>query len=146
MTVSTLGYRARVGIPLSALIVAVIGSAVNALIAWGGVSLGAAATGGLLPAAYIPATVVAAIGGAIGWHLINRYARDPRRVMRWLVPAFLVLSFIPDVIVGLSLGWLVTVTLMAMHVATITVGVTTYSRLMPLHPAGVPAPPEGSPA
>ncbi|GAA1056938.1 hypothetical protein GCM10017608_10460 [Agromyces luteolus] len=123
-------YRASKAIPLSAGIVALTASLANALIAWAGLALGAPATGGILPMSYITLTVIAAIAGAVGWHLINRYARRPRRVLTWLVPTFLVVSFVPDILVGISMGWILAVTLMIMHVATLAIGITVYARLM----------------
>lgn len=131
-TVTKPAYRAGAAIPLSAVIVAVAATLVNALIAFGAVSLGAEATGGLQPMSYIAFTVIAAIAGAVGWHLINRYAKRPGRVMRWLVPVFLVVSFIPDIVVGVSMGWLMAGALMLMHVATITIAVLSYRRFLPL--------------
>lgn len=125
-------YRVGTAIPLSAVIVAVTGSAANALVALASTSLGAESIGGLQAMAYISFTVIAAIAGAVGWHLINRYARRPARVMRWLVPTFLVISFVPDIFVGTQMGWLTAGALMCMHVLTITIAVLVYSRLMPL--------------
>lgn len=131
-TITQPGYRARTAITYSALIVAVAASTVNALIALGATALGAESTGGLQPIAYISFTVIAAIAGAAGWHIVNRRAARPAKVMRWLVPAFLVVSFIPDIAVGVAMGWLVAGALMLMHVATITIAVLTYRRFMPL--------------
>ena len=128
-------YRTGTAIAVSAALVALVGSLVNALIALGAVALGAPAEGGLQPMAYITFTVVAAIAGAVGWHIINRYARRPAQVMRWLVPAFLIVSFVPDIPVGLALGWLTAGALMLMHVATIVVAVVVYRRLLPLRAA-----------
>lgn len=128
-------YRTRTAIVLSAMIVAVAAGIVNALIALGAGALGADIEGGLQPIAYITFTIIAAIVGAAGWHIINRYTRRPADTMRWLVPAFLVVSFIPDIAVGAALGWLVAGSLMLMHVATITIAVLTYRRLMPVRTA-----------
>lgn len=131
-TISRADYRARTAITISALVVAVAASAVNALIALGATALGAESTGGLQPIAYISFTVVAAIAGAVGWHIINRRAGRPAKVMRWLVPAFLAVSFIPDIAVGIAMGWLVAGALSLMHVATISIAVVAYRRFMPL--------------
>lgn len=131
-TITSPDYRARTAIAFSAAIVAVAASAVNAVIAVGAVALGAEVAGGLQPIAYISLTVIAAIVGAIGWHLINRYTPRPVVVMRWLVPAFLVVSLIPTIPVGLVMGWLVAGALMLMHVATIVIAVLAYRRFMPL--------------
>lgn len=128
-------YRPTAAVPLSIAIVALLASAINALLAIAGSSIGASGPG-LQPIAYLSLTVVAAIGGAVGWHLIDRFAERPSRVMIWLVPSFLVLSFVPDILIGATggtgAGWLSATVLMLMHVATITIAILTYRRLMPL--------------
>jgi len=131
-TITKPDYRARTAIMLSALIVALAAGIVNALIALGAVALGAEVAGGLQPVAYLAFTVIAAIAGAAGWHMINRFTRRPASIMRWLVPAFLAVSFIPDIAVGVTMGWLAAGSLMLMHVATISIAVVIYRRLMPL--------------
>lgn len=131
-TIARLDYRARIAIPFSALIVAVAAAVANALIALGAVALGAEVAGGLQPVAFISLTVVAAIAGAAGWHIINSRAQRPEQVLRWLVPAFLLVSFIPDIAVGIGMGWLAAGALSLMHVATITIAILVYRRFMPL--------------
>ncbi|MGO2110340.1 MAG: DUF6069 family protein [Pseudoclavibacter sp.] len=131
-TISKPDYRVGTAIAISALIVAVAGSAVNALVALGAVALGASVAGGLQPIAYISLTVVSGIGGAIGWHLINRRAKRPAQVLRWLVPTFFVVSLVPTLAVGFDMGWLVAGALMLMHLTTAVVAVLSYRRLMPL--------------
>lgn len=56
--------------------------------------------------------------------------------MRWLVPAFLVVSFVPDFLVSAAMGWLATGALMLMHVTTIAIAVPVYARIMPLRASG----------
>ena len=128
-------YSPTVAVPLSIAIVAVLASAVNALLALLGGALGAEGPG-LQPIAYLSLTLVAAIGGAVGWHLVDRFTSHPSRVMRWLVPSFLAVSFVPDILIGIATGtadgWLYAAVLMMMHVATITIAILTYRRLMPL--------------
>ncbi len=136
MTTSTqLGYRPFTAILESVAIVAVTASIANAVLALIGTALGADGPG-LQPVPYISLTIISAIGGALGWHLINRHATHPSRVMRWLAPTFLVVSFIPPILVGTSTGtgegWVYAGTLMLMHVTTFTVAILTYRRLMPL--------------
>lgn len=128
-------HRPTVTVPLSIATVAVLAGAINALLAVLGSSIGASGPG-LQPIAYLSLTVVAAIGGAIGWHLVDRFAQRPSRVMTWLVPSFLAVSFVPDILIGVTsgtgAGWLYASVLMIMHVATITIAILTYRRLMPL--------------
>ncbi len=84
-------------------------------------------------------TVLGAIVGAVGWHLIATRSRNATRLLGWLVPTVLVLSLIPDVmlliakpdrfddITGAAVG-----TLMVMHVVVTVAAVTTFSRLLPV--------------
>ncbi len=125
-------YRAGTAIPLAAVTAAIVASVLNSLIALGATSLGAPATGGLTTASYVSLTVIAAVAGSLGWHLIARRTRRPRSVMRWLVPTFVLVSFVPDILVGLAMGWLFAGALMLMHLATAATSVATYSQLMPL--------------
>lgn len=124
---------------LSVVVVTIVASLANALLAAIGLAmgLGSASTIGLQPMAYITLTLVAAIAGAVGWRIIDRSARHPSRVTRWLVPTVLVVSFVPDLIVGASAGsadgWGYAVVLMAMHVVTIAIAIVTFGRFMPLH-------------
>jgi len=131
-TITPIHYPVRTAITISALTTAVAACLVNALIALGAVTLGAEVAGGLQPVAYLSFTVIAAFAGAVGWHIINRRALQPANVMRWLVPTFLVVSVIPDIAVGVAMGWLTAGALALMHVATITIAVLAYRRLMPL--------------
>jgi hypothetical protein len=128
-------YSPTVAVPLSIAIVAVFAGAVNALLALVGSSIGADGPG-LQPIAYLSLTLIAAIAGAIGWHLVDRFAKRPSRVMRWLIPTFLAVSFLPDVLIGATTGtgdgWLYATVLMIMHVTTITIAILAYRRLMPL--------------
>ncbi|BDI23948.1 hypothetical protein [Herbiconiux sp. L3-i23] len=130
------GLRA---IALSALIVAVVAGAVNAGVAAAAVALGAEPTGPLMPLAYLTLTVVGAIGAAVGWFLIVRRSQRPALTLRRLVPSVLVLSWIPDIVLGFIVntadGWLTVAALMVMHVATVAVAVGAYSWMMPPAPS-----------
>jgi len=130
---TTFDYRPPSAIPLSAVIVAASAAIVNAGIAVAGGAMGVdSSLPGVQPIAYLTLTVVAAIAGAVGWHLVNRLARRPSRVLRWLVPTFLALSFIPDILMGVLFGWPYAITLACMHVATLAIGVAVYRRVLPL--------------
>jgi hypothetical protein len=124
---------------LAVVVVTVVASVANALIAAVGLAMGlaSATTIGLQPMAYISLTLMAAVAGAVGWRIIDRSACRPSRVMRWLVPTVLAVSFVPDLIIGASAGttsgWGYAVVLMAMHVATIVIAIVSFQRLLPLH-------------
>ena len=56
--------------------------------------------------------------------------------LRWLVPTVLVLSLVPDVLLGFSdrpgVSWGAVAALMVMHVVVTVVAVGTFSRLLPV--------------
>lgn len=41
-------------------------------------------------------------------------------------------AFLPDIVVGIGVGWLTAGALALMHVVTITIAVIVYSRMLPL--------------
>ena len=82
-------------------------------------------------------TVVGAIVGAIGWHLIATRSRNAAGVLRVLVPTVLVLSLIPDVLLLVSGSQPGTTTagvvaLMLMHVGVAVAAVPAYRAFIPL--------------
>jgi hypothetical protein len=91
----------------------------------------------LQPATYGGLTVVGILAGAVGWALIRVRSSSPRRLLRTLVPAVLVLSFIPDVLVAASASmpgtsWGAVAALMGMHVLVAAVAIPVYVRVLPL--------------
>ncbi len=81
-------------------------------------------------------TVVGAVVGAIGWHLIATRSRNASGVLRLLVPTVLVLSLIPDVLLLVSESQPGTTTagvvaLMLMHVGVAVAAVPAYRRFIP---------------
>ena len=127
---------------LLSFVTAVLAAAVGSLIAVGVVALIVQALGvpGLhvfQPSAYIPLVVIGVIAGAVGWLIVVRFAQDARAVLTWLVPTVLLISFVPDVLLGMGLlgGEAMTVGatigLMIMHVAVAVVAVPVFARLMP---------------
>lgn len=93
----------------------------------------------LQPSAYIPLVILGVIFGAVGWRLIVHRSGSPRAVLRWLVPVVLVVSFVPDVALGMGLlggeaGMTVagTLALMIMHLAVAAVALPTFARLIPI--------------
>ena len=97
---------------------------------------------GLAPAAYLPATVVGLLVGAVGWTLIAR--RSPK-ALRVVVPAVLVLTWIPDLLLlttGVTAANVAGLMLMHLVVTTAVVAALGTSRPVPAHQAhaAVPAP------
>lgn len=124
-------------------VAAVAASVVNLAIA--GVARGPFGAGDdfvpLTPGPIIMWTVLGAIIGAVGWWLVVSRSARSRARLRALVPAVLVLSFVPDVALlttGSTPGRTTTgvLALMVMHVTTAAIAVTTFRRAMP---AGQPA-------
>lgn len=74
----------------------------------------------LAPSAYVTFTLIGFLAGATGWAVIRARASDPARVLRFLVPSVLALSFVPDVALGFSdrpgTSWGAVAALAAMHV------------------------------
>jgi Family of unknown function (DUF6069) len=91
----------------------------------------------LQPTTYGTLTVLGFLAGAAGWRLVRNRAADPRRRLRGLVPAVLVLSLIPDLLIHGSSAfagssWGAVVATMSMHFVVATVAVPTYLRTIPL--------------
>ena len=81
-------------------------------------------------------TVVGAIAGAIGWHLVVARSGNASGALRVLVPTVLVLSLIPDVVLLASWSQPGTTTagvvaLMLMHVGVAVAAVPAYRRFIP---------------
>jgi len=131
---SPLSYRPWPAIAVSALLVAVLASIVNAIVAAIAIALGldATASHGLEAFSFIPLTVIGAIGAAIGWHLVNRYAHRPGRVLTWLVPLALLISWTPDIYVALDAGWPNAIALLTMHTLTVVIAVLVFRWRMPV--------------
>jgi hypothetical protein len=101
VTVQNQEHRQRRGLGTAlvlgaAIVVAIV---INAIIAWVATALGAPAGYGPLS---LPAqalfTIVGVVVGWVGWRLISARARNPRHVLRILVPLVVVLSLIPDLL------------------------------------------------
>ena|SRR5438552_8820619 len=102
---------------------AVAALAVNTAIALAASALDHGGLGvGLAPAAYLPMTLAGLLAGAFGWRLIARRAPHALRVV---VPAVLVLTWVPDLVL-LTTGATAAnvVGLMLMHLAVTTAVVT----------------------
>src|SRR3954468_10846800 len=89
--------RRRVALLLLAGIV--VASAANAIVA--AAALAAGSTPGfppLMPAMLIAFTTLGVAGGYVGWRVVRRLVSNSRRLLTWLVPVALVLSWIPDLV------------------------------------------------
>ena len=86
-------------------------------------------------AAYGFFTVIGVVAGLVGWLLVRRTS-NAAATLRWLVPTVLVLSLVPDVLLGFSdragVSWGAVAALVVMHVVVTVAAVTTFSRLLPV--------------
>jgi hypothetical protein len=91
--------KARAAIILIAATLIAIG--LNAVIASLAHALGvSSAYGPLTVPAYASMTVLGVVAGWVGWVLIRRRARNPRRALTIIVPIVVVASFLPDVLLA----------------------------------------------
>ena len=123
---------------IATVIGAVGGGVINSLIAWVGRSaLDVPEEFKQLHAStYLPLTVLGAILGAVGWHLIATRKANATKVLARLVPIVLVLSTIPDFLLLASDSQPGTTTagviaLIAMHVGAAVAAVPAYRRFIP---------------
>ena len=89
------------------------------------------------PSSYIGLIVVGVVAGAAGWLAVRRRAANAPGVLRFLVPAVVALSFIPDVLIGVTKSeagttWAGVGGLMAVHLAVAVCAVVAFNRFLPL--------------
>jgi hypothetical protein len=87
-------------------------------------------------------TVLGLLIAVVVWELVRRRAGDPVAVMRRLVPIVVVLSWAPDVALGVThreassqlphTTWGEVAALMVMHLFVAAIGLGLFSRLLPL--------------
>jgi hypothetical protein len=128
-------------VPRTALLLAAaiaIAGIANSLIAIGALAAGASSSySPLMPPVYLAFTVLGVLAGYLGWRIVRSRAARPARVLRVLVPAVLVLSWIPDVIlaiVGFIPGTTVVgaIALGLMHAVVVAAAVPVYARVAPV--------------
>ena len=88
-------------------------------------------------ASYTSLTVIGVLAAAAVWAVIRSRASDPRKVLGVLVPVVVVLSLIPDLMVGVQdsqagTSWGAVVALMVMHFVVAAVTVPILQRVLPL--------------
>lgn len=124
--------RSRLRHALILIIAIVVAVAANFVVALIAVASGAPATYGPLTfPAYTLFTTLGIVIGWMGWSLVRRRARDPRRTLSMLVPIVTVASFIPDILLlvfhfipGTTVS--AVIGLMVMHVVVVAVAVPAY--------------------
>lgn len=143
MTVIARSTTSSTGRTAGALALAVIAAAVGANVANTVISVIARGAGvsddlqPLWPSSYLALTVVGILAGAIGWQVVRSRATDPAAVLRWLVPAVIALSIVPDVALGVAasspgVSWGGVLALILMHLSVAVVAIPIYRRFLPL--------------
>ncbi|MEU6139460.1 DUF6069 family protein [Streptomyces sp. NPDC047081] len=115
---------------LAAIVAASVADAVLALLA-----LAAGAPDDFRPlkaSSYIFLTAVGVVAGAVGWVIVRKVSKDPEALVRWLVPAVVVVSFVPDFLLFGDGGAIGVMALLLMHVSVAAVAVFAYRKVMPL--------------
>lgn len=88
--------------------------------------------GPLDPGSYIFLTAVGVILGAVGWAVVRKASKRPAELLRKLVPAVVVVSFVPDFFLFGDGGEVGVAALLLMHVAVAAIAVPVYRRVIPL--------------
>jgi hypothetical protein len=133
----------RIALP-AALVASVVASLVVELII-AAIAHGAGAYSDFQPLTFgglIGPTVLGLLIAVVVWELVRRRAGDPVAVMRRLVPIVVVLSWVPDVVLGAThreatshvahTTWGEVAALMVMHLFVAAIGLGLFSRLLPL--------------
>jgi hypothetical protein len=88
---------------------------------------------GLALPMYAPATLLGVLAGTAGWALVRRHAARPRTALRVLVPAVLLLSFVPGaILMATGTSAVNMIGLWVMHLVVAVVTVLTARRFLPL--------------
>ncbi len=88
---------------------------------------------GLTLKEYAPLTVVGILLGTLAWYLVRRSARDPRAVLRVLVPAAVLVSLVPDFgILAAGVHLLNSLALVTMHLVVAAITVPVLVKVLPL--------------
>jgi hypothetical protein len=111
----------------------VVSSLANAVLAVVALALGAPDDfQPLMPGSYVFLTTVGVIAGAVGWAVVRKVSKDPEKLVRWLVPTVVVVSFVPDFLLFGAGGVVGVMALLLMHVAVAAAAVFAYRKVMPL--------------
>jgi uncharacterized membrane protein (UPF0182 family) len=122
------------GIALSVTVAAVASAVVNTVISLLAQALGADASKimGLTPPLYIGFAVIGLLIAALAWSAVRAKASNPAAVMRWLVPAVVLISLIPDALVAVGMSAVGGIALGLMHLVVAAAGVAAFRRFLPL--------------
>jgi hypothetical protein len=98
----------------------------------------------IAPSAYLTLAVIGVGLASLSWFAIARRTANPRTILTRLVPAVVLISFIPDLLLGVSQSepgttWGAVASLMLMHLAVAAITVPTLARVIPVRDAIGPA-------
>jgi hypothetical protein len=146
MTATSIPRRLKTiaAIPTAIAAAVVVGDVVSVVIAR--IAHGAGVTQSFAPlhfATYTILIVFGVIGGAIGWQLVRTRATNPHRLLARLVPFVRLLSFVPDILIGIARAktgttWGGVLALMAMHIVVASAAVGSYLHFLPVRPVARP--------
>jgi hypothetical protein len=94
----------------------------------------------IAPSAFLTLAVIGVGFAALSWFAIARRTANPRTILTRLVPAVVLISFIPDLLLGVSQSepgttWGAVAWLMLMHLAVAAITVPTLARVIPVRDA-----------
>ena len=94
----------------------------------------------IAPSAYLTLAVIGVGLASLSWFAIARRTANPRTILTRLVPAVVLISFIPDLLLGVSQSepgttWGAVAWLMLMHLAVAAITVPTLARVIPVRDA-----------
>jgi Family of unknown function (DUF6069) len=125
-----------IAVPIAVLAAIVVGVAGTAGIA--AVAHAAGVSNSFQPlkiGSYAAFIIFGAVAGCIGWQLVRARAGDPGRVLHRLVPLVVLVSFVPDVVIGITgaghATWGGVLALVCAHVVVATAIVTIFSLILP---------------
>jgi hypothetical protein len=126
----------RIAVPIAIVAAIAVGSAATAVVAAIAHAAGVSHTFQPLTAgAYIGLIVVGVVAGCAGWQLVRARVSDPGKVLRRLVPVVVLVSFVPDLAIGISgadhATWGGVLALMGAHIVVATAAVTSFSYFLP---------------
>ncbi len=129
--------RARTAVPaalVAAIAIGVAGTVVVAAIAHAaGVSQSFTP---LKTGSYVGLIILGVLAGGASWQMVRTRAGDPERVLRRLVPLVVLVSFVPDVVIGVTgadhATWGGVAALMCAHVVVACAAVVSFSLFLPV--------------
>jgi len=94
----------------------------------------------IAPSDYLTLAVIGVGLASLSWFAIARRTANPRTILTRLVPAVVLISFIPDLLLGVSQSepgttWGAVAWLMLMHLAVAAITVPTLARVIPVRDA-----------